>query len=348
METTKPMNTIELLFATPDAHANEILRGVIGVWQAAFPQRVCGYFLTGSYADGTPTPTSDLDLAILFRDDFRNEEEAERAQAVCSSLELLRPAIFVDMWYSSEVRLQAHDRVSLALQLKYSSRLLFGAGTAALEQVEPNERYIRDVMHIPYYVSKYGRPHLQKLTIPLGYPEPAKPYFGYENWTISERDGEGTPSTKLLTVLVGRIATALVVLRTGIYIGSKAASTTKYQATLGDEWSDLVRDVYTLCKQQWHYRLPNAAPDQQRLIDLCQRALLFENHFYTVYHDYLVQELSGAAEEGRLYALERCAEVIYPDDAIPRTLQQISDGITPETRQQIENVLRQLESKTDQ
>jgi predicted nucleotidyltransferase len=188
------MSTVDLLFSTHDDLADDLLRGVINVWEAVFPQRIRGYFLSGSYVDGTPTPTSDLDLAIVFRDDFLNESETEKAQALCSFLEQLHPAIFVDMWYISEQRLQSHDRISVALQLKHSSRLLAGTDTTALDDVVPNEHYIRDSMHIPFYASKYGRPHLQKLIVPLAYPSPRKTYFGYENWTITPRSGKEVPS----------------------------------------------------------------------------------------------------------------------------------------------------------
>jgi hypothetical protein len=147
----------------------------------------------------------------------------------------------------------------------------------------------------------------------------------------------------LLTVVVGRIATALVVHRTGIYVGTKAESTTSYEAHVGDEWTDLVRNVYALCKQEWHYRLPGNSDDRQQLKTLCQRALQFENHFYTTYHDYLLKELSGQSNEGRLRAIERCGEIIFPGDRVQRALYQVRNTGDLETQKCVDKVINELE-----
>jgi predicted nucleotidyltransferase len=40
---------------------------VVGVFGAAFPHRVGGCYLRGSYATGTRTTGSDLDLFVVFR-----------------------------------------------------------------------------------------------------------------------------------------------------------------------------------------------------------------------------------------------------------------------------------------
>ncbi|HEV7129272.1 MAG TPA: nucleotidyltransferase domain-containing protein, partial [Ktedonobacterales bacterium] len=57
---------MNLLGSTGDARADAILRTTIEAFEAAFPERVRGYYLHGSLADGTGLPTSDLDLAIIF------------------------------------------------------------------------------------------------------------------------------------------------------------------------------------------------------------------------------------------------------------------------------------------
>ena len=44
---------LDLRNATGDEKVDEILRGCIGLFEAAVPGRVAGYYLAGSYADGT-------------------------------------------------------------------------------------------------------------------------------------------------------------------------------------------------------------------------------------------------------------------------------------------------------
>ena len=44
------------------------------------------------------------------------------------------------------------------------------------------------------------------------------------------------------------MATALVALRTGRYVGSKREAVEMYKAQIGDEWTDFVEQVYDCIK----------------------------------------------------------------------------------------------------
>src|SRR5262249_23067547 len=149
--------------STGNDRADSILQGVIGIWEAAFPGSVRGYYLYGSYANGTAEPGSDLDLTILFKAGHLGSTEADRARRLCEYLEAIRPIIWVDMGYLDEESVQEADRVSVALQLKWASRLVYGEDTRATLVAAPDERYVRDTMHIPYYVYSGARPGLDPL-----------------------------------------------------------------------------------------------------------------------------------------------------------------------------------------
>src|SRR4029453_8119413 len=138
------MASINLLFSTGKDLADEILGGEIGVWESVFPGRVRGYYLLGSYSAGTADPSSDLDLAILFKEHFQDSAETAQAQHLCECLEAVNPAITVDMFYVSEESIRQVDRVSVALQLKHSSVLLYGEDTRDLITAEPDGRFIHD------------------------------------------------------------------------------------------------------------------------------------------------------------------------------------------------------------
>ena len=334
---------MELRFSTGNDLANEILGGVIGIWESIFPGRVSGYYLFGSYSAGTADASSDLDLAILFKDRFQDDAETDQAQRLCECLEALNPAITVDMFYVSEDRVQQPDRVSVALRLKRSSVLLYGEDIRDRIAAEPDERYVRDSMHIPYYSSRFGRPDLDVLAFPLDYPDPHGEFFGYDGWRLDNRHRRGM---KMLVVIVSRIATALVALRAGQYAGNKLESTQLYRTLIGDEWADLVEQVYECCKTRWGYRIPRDAGDRTQLRELCRRALGFENNFFSLYQAYLVQELQSADRDHQLRAVERLGEILYhaPDvmGALQELVQQKSDD--EELRQVADVVLLKLQA----
>lgn len=71
---------IALLRTTGDERIDAILRGLIEAVEAAFPDRVRGYYLKGSYTDGSAVATSDIDLTIVFKGAALVDAEAERAQ----------------------------------------------------------------------------------------------------------------------------------------------------------------------------------------------------------------------------------------------------------------------------
>jgi len=313
------MAQIELHFSTGSEEADRILGGVIGIWESVFPSRIRGYYLFGSYSAGTADTTSDLDLAILFKQEFQSSQETNQAQRLCEYLEALQPAPYVDMFYVSEESVQQTDRVSVALLLKRSSRLLYGEDTRQLIMAKPDERYVRDAMHIPYFNSKFGRPNLDVLTFPLDYPDPQGEFLGYDGWLLGRERG-----TTMLVVIVGRIATALLALRAGQYAGSKSESTRLYRAEINDEWSELVEQVYQRCRVHWGYRIPRKQGERRALRVLCQQALAFENYFYGLYREYLLKELHDQQRAHRLRAIERSGQIIYPGSDIFDVLRTIA------------------------
>src|SRR5262249_19669289 len=60
------MKPITLCCSTGSERADTILRGLIGIWEIVFPDRIRGYYLAGSYSNGSATPTSDLDLIVPY------------------------------------------------------------------------------------------------------------------------------------------------------------------------------------------------------------------------------------------------------------------------------------------
>jgi hypothetical protein len=100
----------------------------------------------------------------------------------------------------------------------------------------------------------------EHLTFPLSYPDPDGEFFGYDQWGLFYGDPYGYgPGIRTLVNAVTMNATAIVALKAGQQVGKKSLSVGAYRRYVGDEWSDFLEQVYTTCKAQWQYQLPERA-----------------------------------------------------------------------------------------
>jgi hypothetical protein len=93
-----------------------------------------------------------------------------------------------------------------------------------------------------------------------------------------------------------------------------------YRQLIGDEWSDLLRVIYEICKDEWAYRIPGAPGDRQALRAICERTLGFENHFMRVFKDFVLEELCGDDAEGRRDARRLLGQIPFDDRDIMEAL----------------------------
>jgi len=317
------MANIELQYASGDRRIDQVLRGVVGVCEATFPGRVRAYYLLGSYSNGSAVPTSDLDMGLLIADRYRDGTEEDRAIRLCQDCEAIS-GMLLELWVLSEERLEQPDRFGTALQLRFSSQFLYGEDVRGRLLVQADDRYVRWAMHVPIYglLGERGQP--AALIYPLDYPDPAGEFYGYDRLALAGAGGADEPGTKLLVAVVGRIAAALVALRTGRYVDSKRESVELYRTHIADEWTDVVEQVYAICRNRWGYRVPADPVDRGLLCDLCRRALAFENHFLVVYRAYLLALLQGPDRGQRLSALETLRHVIYPMPDVTTSVQALA------------------------
>jgi predicted nucleotidyltransferase len=64
----------ELLASTGHLQIDQIIQGVIGVFDLVFPDRLLGCYLQGSCADGQVTTLSDIDMAIVFHGELTRQK----------------------------------------------------------------------------------------------------------------------------------------------------------------------------------------------------------------------------------------------------------------------------------
>jgi hypothetical protein len=301
------MNLIVLHNTTGNQHVDDILRGLISLYELLFPKRIRGYYLFGSYSDASAGAISDIDMSILFKDRFGDATEENKAYGLRDACALLCP-IRLDLPISSEEQLQPED-----VRLKLASVLLYGEDIRDTLALPTPAVYSRYITEWPLHFMK--RLHEAKvLRYPLSYPQPDAEFYGYTQIRIPQ----WYPSSmhvgiKELVACVCWAATALLALQTGHPVGKKADAVKMYAELIADEWAEFIQTIYGKCAQQWSYHVPENPDDRLLLKDLCRQMVSFENHFLCVYKVYLLQQLQGNDHDALLFATTRLQEVIYPD-----------------------------------
>jgi hypothetical protein len=311
------------MYTTGQQRIDDTLRGMIGIFEAAFPGRIWSYYLVGSYVDGSATPLSDVDVRIIFKGDFAAGEE-ERMRQVRECCRLISP-IAIDCPPLCEARL-LHDEDWLhePLGIKADGQLLYGEAIGDSFPEPAFSAYVRNVTAVP--VSRFGRIRGQsRLRFPLAYPDPAGEFYGYVRrigppWAR-------VPSTKDLVHMVGFAATCLIALEAERMVTRKRDWLELYKETIGDGWTPLLEAVYVRCKEAWSYRLPEDEGERGRLRDICGQIVAFENYYLTCYRTFLLTELQSGDSARQRFAVARLNEVVYPDEEIQAALRGIErDG----------------------
>ncbi|GLV60900.1 hypothetical protein KDH_77190 [Dictyobacter sp. S3.2.2.5] len=269
-----------------DPRIDAVVRKVIRLYETTFPDRIAACYVEGSYADQTWLPTSDLDLLIVFRGRFADDAARQAAKQTWAGNEA----------GTHEVDISVIDEHSLREEGVYPSaklggRLLYGEDVLSLYPIVPIEEWARERMNAAYWltINVYQRPIPVRL--PLPFPDPADEFYGYTNRTVTLADGREVPCTRNLVRTTGWAATALLAFQAGQYVGRKRAGLRLYREHIGDEWTPLLAEIATFCRDRWQYLIPEALEERARLRSICQRALGFEQHFLTCYKPCLLNQL---------------------------------------------------------
>jgi hypothetical protein len=314
------MNVTELIESTGDLGYDRLARGVIGVFEVAFPDRVRGFYLRGSHASNTSIPGSDLDLFIIFKDRFADRAEYDRARALSDHCAQLSP-VLLELVLTGERGLRGLEGVGAALNLKLATRLLYGEDIRADLPAFDADTYVRSVVHTPYLSYVYPKERRGgPLVYPLRHLDPDGPFFGYDQCMMPGADGVERPSTKLLVGSVGWTATAIVALGSGQHVRDKAACVELYQQYVADDWTSLVTDVHELCRNRWRYQVPSDPTDRRTLRELCDRALDFQNHFLELYRSYQLTELASGDADRQQLATRRLQRIHFDDQEVADAL----------------------------
>jgi predicted nucleotidyltransferase len=308
-----------LLASCGDSRVDDMVRGLIGSFEAAFPGRIRACYVEGSYADWTAVAASDIDLVIVFKDRFDGERERAAARRLGEQCSVL---------VAFELDLDLVDEAQLAEgafpTLKLASRLLYGEDIRPRIPLLPIDTWTRERMRAAYWliVKVFKRPAAVRR--PLAYPRPDEEFYGYDQRTIVLPDGSQVRCTRDLIRVTGWAATALIALKAGIYVVRKHDCHEIYQRSIGDEWSDLLSNIYERCKSDWNYAIPEQPHDRRQLRAICARTLEFENHFLAIFREFVLGELRGGDAKARHDAAWLLGQIPYEDDAIREALYAFS------------------------
>ncbi|MCI0714121.1 MAG: nucleotidyltransferase domain-containing protein [Chloroflexi bacterium] len=331
--------TVELSNSTGDTEIDDLLVGIVGIYESTFPQRIRGYYVVGSYGDGTAVPSSDLDIGILFYARLTHTELRQCQDLIhhCNALSHVR----LDISSLDESHLtRATASMKAALPI-FGDKLAFH--TLPLEPIQ--DKIIRSLfMAVQYMWILRGR--ADNLYFPLRYPDEDGEFYGYDSFGEYVGGGEFGRGTHLMVNLVTMMTTTINALVLGKQVGTKKESVMTYYYDVDDEWADFVVDVYQFLKEQWHYQIPQHREDRERLRHFCERLIHFENFLLAICRSYILKTLAGHDKICLKYTLDSLERIGYPSGDFSKALRLVYVENDDEAiRCQIERITQKIVSK---
>jgi predicted nucleotidyltransferase len=312
------VSTITLLESTSDPRIDNLLCGVISLIEMLFPGRARGYLLHGSYTDGSAVPDSDIDITAIFSGTV-TPSEREKFHEVIAHLSLSSP-LRLDAGLFAESR--ASQWVSTGVK---HGLLIYGEHTLKNAPLEPSENRLRRSMQGAFHHIYLLRQRAENLVYPLAYPDATGEYYGYERWGKFFGGREFGPGVRTPVTAVTLMASTLLAMR-GQQAVSKQHSVELYREHIGGEWAELIEAVYTTCKMEWEYRLPQTEDERKLFQSLCRQILPFENEFLRQCRPCLLADLQQEEASIRQSALQTLNRVSYTDAEFTAVLQTIKNA----------------------
>ena len=332
------MSEIPRSYSTDNRYIDDILHGIVGLFEMTFPNRIRGYYLCGSYIDGSAVPLlSDLDVCIVFKGEL-SDSEREQFQQMLSHLRLIRPMLLALESYS-EASLFRHG----AVVLKHASRLIYGEDIRPKIPEQPVAEFVREVIQEFYFFVTWKRPHQKVLTFPLSYPDAAGEFYGYDHTKQSPFALTDIHTTQSWAALVCLITTGLICLKSGAVVWEKRRCALAYKTYINDTWTEFIKAVCWVCFDKWKYRIPDDSAGKQQIRELCEKTLAFENHFLTIVKDWLLSELKALDDTHKQQAVQKLGKITYPDKNVLAALQNLENHDNPELQKDVEVVVLYME-----
>jgi hypothetical protein len=330
------MSSIELHASTGSPQIDALLCSLVGICDAAFPERLRCIYVVGSYSDGSAVPGSDLDVGVVFTQPLTDDELA-RFRQIMRSLARISP-VRLDFGTVNPERFINGIPAGLKAAL-----IIYGENVFDELPLEPIEQALRRGMSSTFHSLYLLRQRADWLVYPLKYPDAGGEYYGYERWGIYLGERTFGPGVRTFVTSVSLIASCWVMLRASQHVSSKRESVLAYRRHVSDDWTEFVEQVYAQGKQVWRYQLPETVESRRRLHSLCAQMLDFENHFLAGCRGMVLSDLVHAAEAIQGTALYRLKQIAYAGEDYEAALIALKTGENTELAQSAGTVLRKLE-----
>jgi predicted nucleotidyltransferase len=300
--------------ATGNAAVDRILEVSMCTLDQIFPGRIRAIYLSGSYTGADATPASDIDGLVVFHGDLTDEESRRFANAMHRLSQ--RSGVLVDLGPRGERDLYRQGELPAKAA---SRRLICGDDVRAAVPAMPLWHYTSLIMRGSWFYFSLVRGAESRLAYPLGYPDPAGEFFGYERNGLHSLDGWVGPGLKAFVGGMTLAASTLVAIKAAVGVVTSADSVASYRTYVSDRWTNWLAEVYGQCKVRWAYGIPQSPPERQALRELCHQALDYENHYLAVCQQYLTAELLQP-ELSRQNIAAECLQQIRPDSGLGNRL----------------------------
>ena len=184
------MPEIELLASTGVDWVDRALCGVIEIGHLIFPGRIRTCYVHGSYADGSASRESDIDVGFIFRERILPGER-DRIPSLRRALTRLC-RIRIDLSATDEACLHAGVPPSIRFAL-----IMYGDPIP--DQLPPRsiQQGVVAAMDTAFRYMRLARRVDGILAYPLQYPDPHSEFFGYEKGVDAASQGSH-PNTRAL------------------------------------------------------------------------------------------------------------------------------------------------------
>jgi predicted nucleotidyltransferase len=253
-----------------------------------FKLEIVSIYLIGSYIDNSAIPSSDLDIAIVYKNEKPGEIDKISKFFSKASKDLFKTEI--DLYLISVKHIKNLDPVQLltreaVINVKIASQLIYGSDIRDLIHLPDSSAYINLTINTPFhFISKirgFAQPFDKNKF--LEFPDPADYYYGYLSFV--DKNNESTKS-KLVLSLIGWICTCLVAIKSEQMIGKKSDVYKNYKKYVNDKWTPYVEQAYRFIRQELEYKLPQQERHKKEMRDLCFKLLKFERNFIKEYEQF--------------------------------------------------------------
>jgi hypothetical protein len=231
----------------------------------------------GSYPAGEAVYGSDVDIAVVVRDEVTDSVLSEIPRSVASHAAKI--PVLVDLLICLE-----GDLVRLGTPWLHTQAVcLAGVDIRDCLSRVPTKAYTdRFIHHVWELVNGSRTLNQQQIPLPSLLParDPDDPFWGYLDRQMKGPGGQLVPSTQGLVSLVLKLANGMIGLQTGlIRSSSQAELRAECQQVLQPIWANLVEQIVELCRTQWEYRVPKNELDLHKIQSFCPQILAMETEF---------------------------------------------------------------------